>query len=234
MARLTVNGSYAFRFDADQEVKTEWLLELPRTDDQQLEVTKFKGHLGWSDRKDEVVLEGRLPASLAVFGDLSLVSNGEQRDIPLLSLKGFRDALARGREVVYKSDGTKVVVDFGKGKWSAEFRDVDVHRLMAPRWGGVRLAVKVGGRTVCSVEHPIVDFTTKLSTRPASRVGPRPGVARVPGRTSWEEQRPGAIPAFPFFGNDLQAEDVAQRKMSSHTLRNGPGGWLGPVRMACG
>jgi hypothetical protein len=162
MARLTVNGLYIFRFDAEQEVKTEWRLVLPPTDDRALEITRFEGHAGWADRKDRAFLEGRLPSTLSEFGDMSFVINGRQRDIHLLALAGFRDALLRGKQIVCKSGGAKVVVDFGKRKWSAEFEGEGFHGLMAPRWGGARLGVKVGGQSLYAKEQAVTDFHTEL------------------------------------------------------------------------
>lgn len=162
-AMLNVNGLYRFRFDAEQEVKSEWQVSLPRTDEKRLEVTRFEGRMGWSDRKNRVLLEGRLPATLAAFGDLSFVFNGHQRDIPLLSLENFARARARGKQLVYKSAGTKVVVDFGKRKWSAEFEGQGFHRLMAPRRGNARLEIKVGGTTVYAKEQPVTDFRTEFT-----------------------------------------------------------------------
>lgn len=43
MAPQTANGLYAFRFDAELEMESEWKLVLPRADEQKLEVTKCKG-----------------------------------------------------------------------------------------------------------------------------------------------------------------------------------------------
>jgi hypothetical protein len=162
MARLRVNGLYTFRFDAEQEVRSEWKLVLAPSDPQKLEVTRVEGRFGWSDRKARAVLEGRLPAALTEFGDLSLVFNGHQRDIPLLALGDYPSAFAQGKQLIYKSGGTKVVVDFGKKTWSADFEGEDFHRLMAPRWGGVRLAVKAGGRSLYTAEHAVTDFRTEL------------------------------------------------------------------------
>ena len=162
---LCVNQKYTFRFDVEQEVKAQWEIALRVTDPSKLEVTKYSGSFGWPGGEDKVLLEGTLPETLDGFGDISFVLNGHQRDIPLLSLSEFQKALERGKELVYKDGGTRVAVDFGKKKWSAEFKKDQFTKIMAPRWGRARLAVKVGGSTWYSQEHPITMFATKLSYR---------------------------------------------------------------------
>ena len=161
---LCVNQKYTFRFDVEQDVvQPQWELSLGRTDPRKLEVTKYSGSFGRPGSEDKILLEGTLPQALDGFGDLSFNLNGHQRDIPLLSLDGFQKALERGKELVYKEGGTHVVVDFGKRKWSAEFKKDAFTKLMAPRWGRARVAVKVGGATWYSQEHAIPVYTTKLS-----------------------------------------------------------------------
>lgn len=157
---LKVNEMYSFRFDADAAVKGDWEVSLPRTNEQKLEVTKYSGTFGWSDHEDKVVLEGKLPKTLDRFGDMSFVFNGHQRDIPLLGLEDFQKAFTKGKVLEYKEGGTHVVVDFGKKKWSAQFKRDQFDRTMAPRSGGAKVSVKVGGSAW--YEREIQDFKSAM------------------------------------------------------------------------
>ena len=160
---LNVNGKYGFSSVIVQNLKADWELKIPQTDPQKFSLTEYSGCFGWQDREDKIFLEGKLPAVMEGCGDLSFILNGHRHDYYLLADEEFVDAFQKGKEFVHKAGDTKIVVDFKKKTWSAQFKKGDFDGLMAPHGGRAKIEVKMGGATLYSAEHPIAKYSCKLS-----------------------------------------------------------------------
>jgi hypothetical protein len=160
---LVVNGRYTFFCDIEHDAKIDWSLLVSPPDDDRPQMTSYMGTFNSSSGHGEVLLEGVLPAQLAEFGDFSIVVNGHRNDIPLLTLEPFWGAFENGEELVFERDGIYAVLDFGNKTWSVRLSKGAFHRLLTPRWGGVRVRVEVGGDEKSSREIEIPSYTTRLS-----------------------------------------------------------------------
>ena len=128
-------------------------------------LTRYSGDYDSAKGEGTVTMKGNLPKNTASFGDMSFSVNGHQVNAPLISLKGYDNAVAKGKELVYDGGGLHLVVDFGKGTWKADFKKSGFHPNFAPHWGHSRISISVGGITADSQEYSITDHTTTLSFR---------------------------------------------------------------------
>jgi hypothetical protein len=160
---LAVNGRYTFACNVEHQAKHDWRLTVPPRSDGTFDLLAYKGN--WNSASDTgiVLFQGRLPADLREFGDLSLVMNGLQRDMFLLSAPQLQGAIESGGRFTYEGDGLYVILDFQKKLWSVEVKGAAFHSLMAPRWGGFRFAAKIGGEERCRAEYSISSYSTQLS-----------------------------------------------------------------------
>jgi hypothetical protein len=162
---LTINGKYGFYSAFEPQVKTKWDMKAPVPFPNTLALTHYSGEYDSAKGEGTVTLKGNLPKNPDSFGDMSFSVNGQQVNAPLLSLKGYDNAVGKGKELVYKSEGLHLVVDFGKGTWKADFKKSGFHPSFAPHWGHSRISISVGGITADSQEYSIADHTTTLSFR---------------------------------------------------------------------
>jgi hypothetical protein len=140
----------------------DWKLK-PSLSGAGLEVTRYSGTFASDSGEGELVLKGTLPETMDGFGDISFVANGFQKNLPLLSSADFQKAYQKQKELVIDKKGIHLTVDFKKKTWSAHLSKAEFAPMMAPRWGGARLGVKVGGSTWYAQEHTVPNFTAKLS-----------------------------------------------------------------------
>ena len=97
------------------------------------------------------------------FGDIALEMNDHQLLLPLLSVDGFREAYEGGRDFRYVKEGLNLDLDFGAKTWSVTLNNQVFQQLLALRWGGSRIAIKVGAIPWYSRDNAIVNFTTNLT-----------------------------------------------------------------------
>lgn len=161
--QLAVNGRYTFSCNIDHQARHDWKLSVPPPEDGRLQMTGYRGNFDSTSGTGTVLLHGRLPSALAEFGDLSIVINGTQKDFSLLRLAEFRSAFESGGTLEHDREGLHLVLDFGKKIWSVLVEGTNFHPLLAPRWGSLRLALKVGGAEQSRQEHPITTYSTQLS-----------------------------------------------------------------------
>lgn len=160
---LLINGMYLLSTRFAGEVQLRF--KEHRDDPQQLPLmglTDYSGAMGSSGQDDHIRLAGTLPADLPAFGDLLFSINGHEKRVPLLALKDFREDVQHGRKVTFDRGGIHLAIDFKKRTWSAAFRGQAAEEIMAPRWGGSRIVVKVGGEPWCTRWLDTKRFTAKL------------------------------------------------------------------------
>jgi hypothetical protein len=158
---LHVQGTYHFYCDLEHDLEIDWALDLLPADSTRLEVTKYSG--SWGRGEDKIQLHGTLPSELSSFGDLTFFLNGHPILFHLLAHEDFLTAMEQKKSFRHKDEEKQIVVDFKKKTWSVEFRRAAIAQLMAPRWGGARLGVAVGGAEWYAREHRIQRFTAKLT-----------------------------------------------------------------------
>ena len=160
---ITVNGLYEFRTVLQHEFDITWQLNQPPVNNTRMQLTSFNGRYDKKNESGNMSLSGTLPAVLPNFGDLALEMNGRTLLLPLLSMDGFREAY-EGRGVFkYVEKGLNLNLDFGRKTWSATFNNQAFQRLLALRWGGSRIAIRVGGTPWYNQENAVVNFTANLT-----------------------------------------------------------------------
>jgi hypothetical protein len=161
---LLINGMYLLstRFAGEGELRFKQRKDNP-TQGPLMGLTEYSGVLGSSGQDDHIKLAGTLPSDLPAFGDLLFAINGQETGVPLLALRDFKEAVEHGRDLAYDKRGIHLAIDFKKKTWSAAFKGEAAKAIMAPRWGGSRIAVKVGGEPWCTERLEVERFTAKLS-----------------------------------------------------------------------
>jgi hypothetical protein len=165
-ARLElVVGRYTFFSDIQHDAKIAWGLGVQPPDDDRAHMSSYTGTFDSSSGTGEALFEGVLPEGLAGFGDFAIVVNGHRSEVPLLALESFWGAFEAGTKLVYEGDGVQAVIDFGSRTWSVHLSELAFHRLLAPRWGGVRVNFEVGGVESSFEEFEVPSYTTRLRFR---------------------------------------------------------------------
>ena len=96
---------------------------------------------------------------------LSALVERDSFDVPAFVLDHFQNEFEGGGVLTYRRGGIDAEVDFGSKTWSARIDRSAFRALMAPRWGGVRAGVHVGGAAQSAGEHAVTSFTARLSFR---------------------------------------------------------------------
>lgn len=160
---ITVNGLYEFRTVLKHDFDIRWQFSQPPINNTSLQLTSFDGRYAEKSQSGNMSLSGTLPAVLPNFGDVALEMNDRTLLLPLLSMDGFREAYEGGRVFKYVEQGLNLNLDFGRRTWSATLNNQAFQKLLALRWGGSRIAIKVGGMPWYNKDHAVVNFTANLT-----------------------------------------------------------------------
>ena len=160
---LKVNGLYRFTTDISHDMALVWDLRPTVPDGTSLHLVRLAGAYSTLTGEGRFALRGTLPAVMDGFGDVSIVLNGHQVDIPLLALDGAEDAIRYGGLLVYEREGRHFLVDFGKKTWSATLSGKGFHPSQLPTDGKLRVGIKVGGATWYQQALAIPAFTADLA-----------------------------------------------------------------------
>lgn len=174
--KLSVNDRYTFYFDCEHDLASSWELLLPAGPTDRVHLERYAGWYDTSRATGVATLEGTLPDALEHFGDVSIALNGHEVHVPLRLAGDLERAVALGRRLTHDAGGVRLVVDFGRKRWSARFSGAAFHERHAPRLGTARIAFLVGGEVKYAEAHEIGDYTSVLS----SRSGARPSASLPP------------------------------------------------------
>lgn len=159
---LALLGQYTFTLWLKHDVHATWSDEEKKASWPPYGVHKIKGDYDSPTGLGHIELKGHIPKNISAFGDIEIRVNGVSVSIPLLSVSGFLDALDRGRSVKYSADGLSLDMDFGTGKWTANFEGGQFQSGMAPKGGAVRVQILLGGTQISDQTVVLQKCTTGL------------------------------------------------------------------------
>lgn len=161
MVHLAVAGKYGFRSWLDHHVNTRWKYRKVGYSRTTHGIHSLRGTHDSATKAGAIVIRGHFPEG-GLAGDLSLVLNGKQTDLPLLRQEDFVEKMDNGGILTYLSDGVSAVVDFEKGKWKLALAGDSYDVRFNPSNGVMEAVLLVGGKEVYRERISIEKYSSSL------------------------------------------------------------------------